>query len=108
MKNWMHIIAIGILAAFIMVSCSKKKDDPDTCAAGWENSFLDEYEAFVEAAQTYSNSGTKEDCEKYKAALLDYIDAIRVLEDCYILIGQEASWRASLDEAEMEAQMIQC
>lgn len=109
MKNWTLLLLMGLFSVALMTSCSKKDDDdPDTCAEGWETTINDEYQAFVDAAVAYSNSGTTEDCEKYKQALLDYINAIKDLEECYIFIGQQAQWRASVQQSEEEAQMIEC
>ena len=110
MKTWITMFALFLLIGGMTTSgCGKDdKDDPDTCAEGWQNAYLDEYQKFVDAANMYSTDPTTENCQAYKTALLDYIDAYKKLENCFFNLGQIEAFRANVQQAEQEAEMIQC
>ena len=109
MKNWILFLLFGLLTLSTIVACGgKDDDDPENCAEGWEMTVNDEIEKLVDASTVWANSGTSEDCEKYKQAYRNYIQALRQLEECYIFYGQQQQWREALEEAEEEIDDIQC
>jgi len=107
-KSLLLMLFAGILLS-TSVACNKDDDnDPDNCGQGWEQSYEAELNALIEASTKYSQSQTKEDCESYKAAYRAYLNAIKDLEDCYILAGQREAFLQSVAEAEAEIELIQC
>ena len=108
MKKWMFYLAGVILFAGILAACNKDDDDPDNCAEGWEIAVNTKLQAAIDAGQVWAMSGVKEDCEKYKDALYDYLDAVRDLEDCYVLAGQKQAWEQAIQESEDDINSITC
>jgi hypothetical protein len=60
------------------------------------------------ASTAYYQNPTPANCEAYKKAYVDYIDAIRGWEKCLSNTAERNSWQQSLDEAEQEANDLQC
>ncbi|OWW26951.1 hypothetical protein B4Q04_04550 [Zobellia sp. OII3] len=71
----------------IAFMCSCSKDNPVNplggCASGvWSQNILDETAALSAAGQAYSENPTAENCNKYKAAAIDYFNALKGWADC--------------------------
>jgi hypothetical protein len=110
MSNWKFSLFFGLLIIGLSTSCSKDDDD-DTgglCVATWTTNIQDEIDAVVAAATAYGNSGSQEDCEKYKQSLRNYLDEVRKYERCYIEAGQRAEFEQAVKESEQDIEDIEC
>ena len=104
-------LALLFLSATIsLVACNKDDDNADPCGVNWNinNEIADELELVIATSQEYSQNPTTVNCESYKAAYLDYLDALRALENCARLSGQLQSFSDAIDEAESALDNIQC
>lgn len=112
MQYTTKLLMIAFLMMATLVACNKDDDDDDgvRCGPNWTPAveLEEEINALSEAAQTYGMDPSTENCEDYKQAILNYLDAIRSWEDCYIAIGQQEEFRRSIEEAEQNAMNIQC
>ena len=112
MKYANKILMSALLVVASLVACNKDDDDDDNvrCGDNWSPAveLEDEINAITAAAQTYGMDPSMENCEAYKQSLLDYLDAIRSWEDCYVHIGQQAEFNRQVDEAEQDVMNIQC
>lgn len=106
MKRWMFYLIGAVLFTGIIAACNKGNDDVEDCGEGWEIRYNDAFQAAIEAGQVYGMSGTREDCLKYVAAVEDYYDSLKDLEDCFILAGTQQQWRQALEEAEEDLDEI--
>lgn len=104
---------IAILSVAITTSCNKDKDDDgpaDLCGANWSPAveLQDELNALSAAINVYSQDPTVENCNAYKQAYLNYLDAIRDWEECYIYVGQQQEFLQAVEEAEQDVNEIEC
>ena len=84
-------------------SCKKKATDPDYCNTAWATSLQPEITAFTNALATYTNDPTTANCNAYKAAFQDYIDALEPFGNCTAWSAQDkADWEEALADAEAE------
>lgn len=70
MKTRLYGIALGLV--LVGGSCKKDSDDlgPDTCAQTGQRA-----DALAQVATTYGTNPTKANCEAYRKAVNDYLDA---------------------------------
>jgi len=104
------------LLVFSMVAASCGSDDDDgnnnniTCDQTFNiNAELsDEINAFTNAAITYGNDPTPENCQAYKASAQDYLEALESLRNCAEQIGELASFNEALADLEEAIDGITC
>ncbi len=104
-------LALLFLSAMIsLVACNKDDDNADPCGVNWNfsNEIQDELELVIATSQAYSQNPTTVNCNSYKAAYQDYLDAVRALENCARLAGQLTAFNQAIDEAETALNNIQC
>lgn len=99
------ILSLGLIA-----SCSKS--DPVTPKCG-ENFFLfsavsAEIQGLSSAAMVYAEDPNESNCEKYRASLHTYINALEKWEDCVRQYGEVEEWRESLQEARHDVDQMDC
>lgn len=98
MKKFFFLTSFSLI--FMLVSSSCKKDPVKVC-----NSFnvgidlQDEINGLTTAAQNYSENQSPANCQAYKNAYEDYIDALRGLESCARAVGSLAAYNESLNDA---------
>lgn len=105
------IALLAIVAILGLSSCKKDKDsnDPAICSADLAIELDDEYDALLTAWDAYVSDMSVENCNAYKAAYQDYIDALKPFLEC-------ASWTAdelqdlqdAIDEAEAAMNELTC
>lgn len=99
MKNASFRYLAIIFSLVILFSC--KKDESFDCSGAWAFSLTDEATAVGTAASIYAEDPSTANCNAYKDAYRDYIDALKPYGDCGSLTGQDrAAWQQSLDEAQ--------
>jgi hypothetical protein len=102
---------LALLAILGSGSCKKDEEssDPVYCDADWVLEIEDEYDGLVTAYSAYLEDMSVENCNAYKAAFLDYIQAMEPFLEC-------ASWSATdrqevqdaIDEAEEAMNELSC
>ena len=106
MKLFRVLVFGVVLLSLSSVSC--KKSGVSCGSTGWALGIQDEITNLSNAAGAYSTNPTTENCQKYRQAYIDYIDALKGWEKCLNTSADRAEWQQQLDEAEQEAQNIQC
>ena len=108
MKTTLKLLSL-ILILFA-VACSDSDDDNNIpCdSQSFNQEFQEELEAVSIAANNYGMNPTTENCEIFKAAYIDYIDALEGWEECATFHNQEVEWRQALDDARVAANDIMC
>lgn len=77
-------IILFISLSISLMGCSSS-DDSDDLSSGcnnWSEQFLAQSNAYSTASSVYSNDPTLANCQNYKTAGLNYIDALEDVIDC--------------------------
>ncbi|WP_298488769.1 hypothetical protein [uncultured Maribacter sp.] len=94
---------LGMLFLMLFVNCSK---NPIKCLNGsWAQDVASDLEAWTDASNRYAENPTVENCNSYKGALNNYINALEDVEDCY---GGLADFDGDFDDAKEELNDIDC
>ena len=89
-------VMFGLLVLF---SCKKESVGP--CSASWASDLGNEFTAISTAASIYSADPSEANCNDFKAAYQDYIDALKPYGDCATLSGaSRTEWQNAINEAE--------
>lgn len=111
MKSLFKTALILLFSSIVLFSC-KDDDDNDNglCGNNWSPAVELESEitALSDAITVYSNDPTVQNCEAYKAAFQDYLNAIVSWEECYVHIGQQEQWQQDIDEAQADLDELEC
>jgi len=101
---------ILLISLFVVTACNNSKDNDALCGSNWSpaSELEQEISALTEAAITFSENPTTENCNAYKETYLDYLDAIKEWEECYIYIGQQKEFLQSIEDAENSVNDLQC
>jgi hypothetical protein len=84
-------------------------DDNDGCSTAWASELTNEINAMSAAATTYALNPTVANCNAYKDAAQDYIDALEPYGNCATLTGQNRTdWQNALNDAQAEINQIDC
>jgi len=99
-----RVLCFLIIVSFLgLDSCKKKAADPDYCATSWATQLSSETNAVSAAAQTYASNPTTANCNAFKAAYQEYLDALEPFLDCTLWSAQEKQEvQDAIDEAEQE------
>ncbi|MEO9893709.1 hypothetical protein [Aurantibacter sp.] len=103
MKNFRKQILLSGYALVIMLTFGCSKDNPlnpaGNCFGGnWSQGYIDELQAWSNAASAYSENPTAGNCANYKSAAKAYYDAVNNIYDCIPTVS-----RAEIDQAIKEA-----
>ena len=98
-----------ILIFMLLISCSSSDDDGDlnTNCNNWTEQYLAQANAFSEASNVYTNDPTLVNCQNYKAAGLNYVNALESVIDCVPMANSQA-YIHSLNEYRAEVNAIEC
>jgi uridylate kinase len=78
-----RMISFFILVSFLTIgSCKKKATDPDYCATTWATQVQTQLNAVTNAAQVYAANPTVANCNAYKTATQNYLNALTPFLDC--------------------------
>jgi hypothetical protein len=87
----------------LVTSCSKDGDGITPCSTAWATDLQSELTAFATAAAAFSADQSDANCNAYKSAYQDYINALKPYGNCATLTGQNRTdWQNSLSEAEAD------
>lgn len=106
MKSILSLISGLLILAIVgtgSLSCRKA-----SCGSlGWAVDIQDELNNLSATSAAYSQNPTPANCQAYREAYIDYIDALKSWDKC-VESGSRASWQQSLNEAEQDAENLQC
>lgn len=109
--NSLQKLLACLMLGFIVIGygCKKDDDDPVGCA-NWAADVSDEINAYTNAATVYFSNPTPTvaECQAYKNAYLDYLNALEDHVECATLSGQQAELQAAINQAQAEIDLIQC
>lgn len=99
-----RVLCLLIVISFLGIgSCKKKATDPDYCTSGWTTQVSTQINAVSAAAQTYASDPTPANCNAYKAAYQNYLNALEPFVDCAAWSGQQKSeLQDAIDEAQLQ------
>lgn len=109
MKKSLFYLSFLLIGSLAFLSCSGNSL-ADRCGPNWSPAveLEDEINDFTQALTAYSQDPTTANCEAYKEAYLDYLDALRDWEDCYIYAYSEAEFNQVIDDAEEAVNELDC
>lgn len=98
MKHLFYLLLVTF--SFALVSCGGD-DEVEECNAASINfaqEFSQELQDIVDAGTAFGTDPSASNCENYKEAVRDYINALRSFEDCAREAGMLAEFNAALNE----------
>lgn len=94
---------------FLSISCgSNDPTDPGNCSTQFSQSFEDELTAVNVATQNYAADPSSENCQAFKDAYNDYLDALDDWEECANFYNQVTQWEQAIESARMSVDSIIC
>jgi len=97
-----RVLSILIVVSFLGIgSCKKKATDPDYCGSAWATQVSAQITALSVAAQAYATDQSTANCNAYKTAYQNYLDALKPFSNCAAWTAQE---KADLEDAINEAE----
>jgi hypothetical protein len=108
MKN---IFFFSLIIAFSlgMVACNNDDGGSNDCGDfNFGLALQAESQTLADAATLYGMNPTTANCEAYKQAFRDYLDAARGLENCADLSGQRDEYLQAIDQAEQNLNALVC
>ena len=101
-----HLIFIFCFTLFV-TSCSKDGDGVAPCSTAWGTELQNELTAVINAGTVYALDPSAANCNAYKAAYQDYINALKPYGNCATLTGQSrADWQKTLSDAEADVSTL--
>jgi hypothetical protein len=99
-----RVLCLLVVVTFIgLGSCKKKATDPDYCSTSWATQLSAEVNALSAAAQAYATEQTPANCNAYKTAYQNYLDALEPFGDCALWTTQQkADLQDAIDEAQQQ------
>jgi len=88
----------------LVTSCSKDGDAGlAPCTTAWATDLQGELTAVINAATAFGTDASDANCNAYKSAYQDYINALKPYGNCATLTGQNRTdWQEALNEAEAD------
>lgn len=109
MRKSIYFLSLIVVSALALYSCSGNSL-ADRCGPNWSPyvEIEDEINAYTTALTNYSQDPSTENCEAFKEAYLDYLDALREWEDCYVYAYSQEEFNQTIDEAEDAINELDC
>jgi len=101
----MRLLSLLIITTLVVLSSCKKdeKEDPNYCGTVWAESVQDELTAVTNAAMTYAQDQTTANCNAYKTAYQNYLNALEPFGKCSAWTAQQkADLQSAIDNAQNE------
>jgi len=88
----------------LVTSCSKDGDGGlAPCSVAWATDLQGELTAVISAGQAFGTDPSDANCNAYKSAYQDYINALKPYGNCATLTGQSRTdWQEAVAEAEAD------
>lgn len=109
MKNLFSVLVFALL--FVSYSCGDDdpvNNTPENCSTAFTESFEDDLTAVNTASTNYANDPSSSNCEAFKDAYNNYLDALEDWEECAVFYNQVTQWQQSLDAARTAVNGIAC
>ena len=111
MKKFFVLLPLMVFSMLI-VSCGDDdgNDGNVNCSDSFSinNELNDEINAFATAAGAYGTDPSAANCQAYKDAAQDYLDALEALKDCAEEAGQLTSFNQALANLEAAFDTLTC
>jgi hypothetical protein len=109
MRSYLSLAVLTLFTAVLLFSCSGNSLE-ERCGPNWSPAVelekeINDLNAAIEA---YSQNPTTATCEAYKQAYLDYLDALREWEDCYVYAYSRDEFNQIIDSAEEAINQLDC
>ena len=104
MRKFSSFYLISIFCfTLLFTSCSKDGDGITPCTTAWATDLQGELTAVINAGAAFGADQTDANCNAYKSAYQNYINALKPYGNCATLTGQNRTdWQKALDEAEAD------
>lgn len=108
-KTKLFMISTAMVALLMTMACSKDNPlNPLGCGNGtWAIQVSDEATAWAQAASNYSSDPTTANCNNYKNAAKDYLNALEGVRGCVAGVSQ-AEFNEAIAEAKKEVDEADC
>ena len=106
MNSFQKLLACLFVVCVIISAGCNKGSDPVSC--NYATELEAQATALTNAATVYGNDPTTANCNAYKNAYQDYIDALKGYEDCATTAGTHAEWQSAIDALQASLDTIQC
>jgi hypothetical protein len=95
------ILCIALVTSGLFMSC--KKSTAVTCgASNWSVYIQDEIASLSNAASAYGQDPSSTNCEKFKDAYRNYINALKDIDNCVTNVQDRNDFQEALEDAEAE------
>ena len=102
-KVFSHHLFYIFCFTLLVTSCSKDGDGIAPCTTAWATDLQGELTAVINAGQAYGLDQSDANCNAYKSAYQDYINALKPYGNCATLTGQNRTdWQEAVAEAEAD------
>ncbi|TXD83648.1 hypothetical protein ESY86_08790 [Subsaximicrobium wynnwilliamsii] len=88
-------------------SSSDDSDDINTNCGNWSDLFLSQANLYSQASQAYADDPSPANCQNFKSAGLNYIDALEGAIDC-VPTANVQGFNAELDQYRAEVNALDC
>jgi len=106
-----YLFVPSLLILFIITIGCNKDDGPETQSGclnqSWGEQTKAEVDAVNAAATTFATAPNVGTCENFRAAYIEYIEALEKLEPCVLLANRNA-FSTALDKGKVELQNLNC
>jgi outer membrane receptor for ferrienterochelin and colicin len=104
MRKLFYYATFVFSLTLLVSSCNKEDGDGvGPCSVAWATDLQPEWTAVYDAAVAYAQDGSEANCNAYKSAYQDYINALKPYGNCTNLTGQaHANWKQAVEDAEAE------
>ena len=106
------LVIISLFSTGFIAACNNDDDGGGGgCGSfNWAISVSDELEGLSNAAVAYGTNPSVANCNAYKDAYRDYIDALRDVDNCIATLSatDRKAYNDALDEAEEELEDFEC
>lgn len=101
---------MAVLFGLILITSCGGKDgvNGNNCANNFTSEFQDDLNEVSSASTAYAMNPTPANCQAFKTAYLDYINALKNWRDCAIAGNVLDQYQQSLDAAEAAVNNISC
>ncbi len=87
----------------LVTGCSKDGDGIGSCTTAWATDLQGELTAVINAGAAFGTDQSDANCNAYKSAYQDYINALKPYGNCATLTGQNRTdWQEAVAEAEAD------
>lgn len=111
-RNKTNFFMMGCISLLLTFSTGCSKDDPisplgNCFEVNWAQQYTNELQVWSNTIAAYNENPTQANCDKYKTAAKNYLDALRSIADC-VPTENKAEIDQSINEAKAEIDREGC